>query len=72
MLISKDMQIEDLKDLIGRAAETRAKMYISHKNLRHSRTRNNYEDFVQTVDDFNNILKELPDYMRVMPFRRTS
>lgn len=65
------MQIEDLKDLIGRAAEMRAKMYISHKTLKLSRTPDNYEDFVQTVDDFNKILRELPDYMRVMPSRRT-
>lgn len=64
------MQIEDLKDLIGKAAEMRAKMYISHKTLKQSRTLDNYEDFVQTVDDFNKILRELPDYMRVMPSKR--
>jgi hypothetical protein len=61
------MELDILKDLIARAAFTRKDMYARHEVLKAQRTSENFELFVKSVDDFNTVLKELPQYMRIAP-----
>lgn len=62
------MQLEILKNLIARVAETRKNMYFSHDKLKLNRNPENFQLFVKSVDDFNKTLQHLPDYMRTAPY----
>jgi hypothetical protein len=61
------MELDLLKNLIAKAAFTRKDMYAKHEILQNQRTPENFERFVKSVDEFNSVLKELPQYMRIAP-----
>jgi hypothetical protein len=61
------MELDILKKLIASAASTRKGMYDRHEILQNQRTAENFELFVKAVDEFNSVLKELPQYMRIAP-----